>query len=274
MTKQPEDASVQDHELLAERLIEHARAFWQAEEENARRYSNKVRVLVSIQTALLGLLLIGFPGVVAKLLQEQPTILSLVGVLFVATAVFFAAWFLLRALEFTVSRAKASKVRQLAPKSTEDQETPKLVASHYMRLPQRLLRQADQRLNRSDFVIFGRTYIAALDLQEKNARERWRLELAERHLLRGLWATAVAAVLFVLLVAAQTAGTLSRDGRIAHQQANASCSAQGRLHALAHLAEDRTDEEDDPSDLSATGCKDLREGEDNRLIRGPLPSPR
>jgi hypothetical protein len=223
---------------LADRLIEHAERFWHAEEENSRRYSNKVRVLVSIQSALLGLLLVGFPGVTAKILIDRPSVITTLGIVPSAIAVFTAAWFLLRALEFTVWSASTAKVRRLLGDSEDaGEDPPKLVASHYFRLPTGLLKHADRTLSRSEFVVFGRTYTAALDLQARNAQERWRLDLAERHLLRGLWATAIAAVLLVLVVVFQTADTIAGDEQ-ARQQLGEAATGRQSLDSAADPSQD------------------------------------
>lgn len=183
-------------------LVDHAVRMWQAETQNAERFSRRVALLFSIIVALFGLGL--FKVEWYRNPDEMPSInypwaecaiRSLLGIalLFVAAAF----WWLLARRSPPATQGSAGS----------DKPAPGASASWLLAFDDEYLRHPGVSLARARKAVFKRTYVAATDLAKRNIKEKNRIDTAQRLLMIGLSFVLLALLLFIATSVPQASTT-------------------------------------------------------------------
>lgn len=215
-------------------LMGHAQRCWDAETQNAERYASRGKLLITLCSTLLGL--IG-AGVAAALRGDALGYVARAGpsglTMAFAIATFVSLLVSLGLLAFALfrlgERLWVAQVPDLDPKAWLADLRPGTPAhegasvgssdeaaadgpdvrrsdetadssSRLLFLPDATLTRAAEQLDEITCVVFANTYVAAVNLHDRNRAEKRRLRKAEPWLWGGAVAAAVVAVFYVCLV--------------------------------------------------------------------------
>ncbi len=218
---------------LAAHAIEHADRMWRAESENALRYSVRTNLLMTLVLALGGGGLTVLPRLVT------PTTLTMVKNLSTWGRVTFLGFvvatltslaFLLMSLHALVEESvvteddlreqrQAREARDAQRRSvTSLQGIPPSTASKHMELPSETIESLPEEMGEAPYLIFVRTYEAAIDLGARNDSRKRQLRRSSKRALAALIAGALATFFYMMSLAFLSDATQDSAGKEAARE--------------------------------------------------------
>jgi len=192
---------------LGDLLVRHGDRLWEAEREVADRHADRVRVLVTLASTLVGGQVVALLKVLSDVTDAGlGAVLATIASLVLAAPVAFAAWKMLETLIFLLysmrppveaadlHREDRKKAAGSDPGRPPD--TPP-TASYELDLPEEFLEWAMEHSSEPEAIVFSQIAHAAGELRRRNLRERYRILAAERAFAWGLRATLVFVLAFV-----------------------------------------------------------------------------
>ena len=177
--------------------LEHAQRLWDAEEENARRHFNRIRLLAGVSLAVVGLLI----NALARLLVDAHVWLAAAAVAFFAFALwrFVRGYFQLLNPRRTTSSVKDSEAGDAVHESQAS--APLASATRMLLLSGDDLERPAILTARVDAVARSkvRTHAAAVELQRQNTESKAGIELAAPKIARSIIAMAAIVLACVAL---------------------------------------------------------------------------